>query len=227
MTWANLFHFPDLPEVPEAVRGGSYVVVMAAHQGTEAEGRRLLRPLRDLGPEIDTLAMVPPIALGELAMDPPDPLPYKFEHHLLDDVPAAGIDALLQAAGPGSAAGTALTVVQMRHMGGALARKAPGAGARATLPGSIALAIIAVVPDEATAAVVDAGLAGVEHAVAPYRVGDYPNFVEERTDASHFFDAETWQRLRAVKELYDPTELFRANHEIPPARGELDASLAA
>jgi FAD/FMN-containing dehydrogenase len=227
MTWANLFHFPDVPDVPEAVRGGSYVVVMAAHQGTEAEGRELLRPVRDLGPEIDTFAMVPPIALGELAMDPPNPLPYRFEHHLLDDVPAAGIDALLEAAGPGSAAGTALTVMQLRHMGGALGRRAPGAGARATLPGSICLANIAVIMDEAAAPAVDAALAAVEHAVLPYRVGDYPNFVEERADASRFFDADTWRRLRAVKALYDPAELFRANHEIPPASRDIVASLAA
>ncbi len=227
MTWANLFHFPDLPDVPEPVRGGSFVVVMAAHQGTEAEGRELLRPIRDLGPAMDTFAMVPPSALGELAMDPPDPLPYAFEHHLLDDVPAAGIDALLDAVGPGAPAGNAVTVVQLRHMGGALARKAPGAGARATLPGSICLAAIAVIMDEAAAPAVHAGLAAVEHAVAPYRVGDYPNFVEVRTDASRFFDADTWQRLREVKALYDPADLFRANHEIPPAVRELDASLAA
>ena len=72
MTWANILHFPPLPEVPEPFRGASYeVIVMGAYLGDEPEGRELLERLRDLGPEIDTFAMVPPIELGELAMDPP------------------------------------------------------------------------------------------------------------------------------------------------------------
>jgi FAD/FMN-containing dehydrogenase len=39
----------------------------------------------------------------------------------------------------------------------------------------------------------------------------------EPTDASRFFDSETWRRLREVKALYDPTDLFKGNHHIPPA----------
>jgi FAD/FMN-containing dehydrogenase len=39
----------------------------------------------------------------------------------------------------------------------------------------------------------------------------------EPTDASRFFDEETWARLRHVKALYDPSDLFRGNHHIPPA----------
>jgi hypothetical protein len=44
-----------------------------------------------------------------------------------------------------------------------------------------------------------------------------PDFVEEPSDASAFFDADTWARLRQVKALYDPTDLFKGNHHIPPA----------
>jgi len=217
MTWANLFHFPDLPDIPEVVRGGSYVVVMGAFLGTEARGQELLRPIRELGPEIDTFAMVPPIELGELAMDPPDPLPFILTHHLLDDVTADGIDAVLAAAGPGSAAGTSVTMLQLRHMGGALSRVTPTAGVRATLPGSICFIALGVVMDEEAAPAVEASLAAVYHALLPFRVGDYPNFVEDPTDASTFFDADSWARLRDVKRLYDPADLFKGNHHIPPA----------
>jgi hypothetical protein len=57
----------------------------------------------------------------------------------------------------------------------------------------------------------------VERAVLPYRTGDYPNFVMQPADASSFFDADTWTRLRQVKALYDPSDLFKGNHHIPPA----------
>jgi hypothetical protein len=56
----------------------------------------------------------------------------------------------------------------------------------------------------------------VRSAVAAYRVGDYPNFVEKPSDARTFFDPETWRRLTAVKSLYDPEDLFRGNHHVPP-----------
>ena len=49
-SWANVLHFPPLPELPEAIRGRSFAVVMAAFLGSEADGRELLRPLRRLGP---------------------------------------------------------------------------------------------------------------------------------------------------------------------------------
>src|SRR6185436_13432881 len=88
MTWANILHFPPVPEVPEPFRGASYVIVMGAYLGEEREGRELLSRLRDLEPEMDTFAMVPPIELAELAMDPPDPLPFVSGHELVSELSA-------------------------------------------------------------------------------------------------------------------------------------------
>jgi FAD/FMN-containing dehydrogenase len=212
-SWANIMHFPPLPEIPEPVRGRSFAVVMAAHLGTEAEGRELLRPLRRLGPQMDTFAMQPPVALSELAMDPPDPLPYWITHDLVDELSAGAIDEVARVAGPGSS----LAIVQFRHMGGALARHAPGAGARATLPGEVGMIALGVIPDADAKRVVMAELDAVSAALAPHRAGDYPNFVEEPADASAFFDAGTWARLRQVKALYDPQDVIKGNHHVPPA----------
>ena len=215
MTWAGILHFPPDPALPPALRGGSFTVVWGVHAGSEDEGRRLMAPVRELGPLMDTFAMVPPAALGDLAMDPREPLPYVSGHDLLDHVPAAGIDALVDVVGPGS--GAAIAMVQLRHLGGALARRTVGMGARATLPGTIALFSLGVAPDADAVAAVEATLAAIKGAAAPYRVGDYPNFVEEPSDASGFFDPFTWHCLREVKRLYDPRDLFKGNHPIPPS----------
>ena len=102
MTWASLMHMPDLSWVPEHARGGSFAVLSGAFLGHAHEGRKLLRPIRDLGPLVDTFAMVPPAALGELAMDPPEPLPFHLAHRMLGGVPTAAVDAILAAAGLGS-----------------------------------------------------------------------------------------------------------------------------
>lgn len=208
MSWASIVHFPPIPDVPEWARGRSLAMVMAAHLGGAAEGRALLEPLRRLGPVRDTFAMVPPIVLSDLAMDPLDPLPFQLTHGLVDALP---VDEIIGLAGP------ELTVVQFRHMGGALARETPGAGARATLPGEICAMALGVVMDEASEQAVRTGLDRFTAALAPYRAGDYPNFVEEESDASAFFAPDVWARLRDVKRRYDPADVFAGNHHIPPA----------
>ena len=210
-SWANVLHFPPLPELPEAIRGRSFAIVMAAFLGSEADGRDLLRPLRRLRPVMDTFAMQPPAGLGDLAMDPREPLPYLTAHALVDELPAAAVDDVARIAGPGSSLG----LVQLRHMGGALTRHEPDAGARATLPGEICVFGLGVVPDAAAGPAVLSDLSALSAAVAPRRVGDYPNFVEWPADVRGFFDPETWARLRRVKALYDPQDLFKANHHIP------------
>jgi FAD/FMN-containing dehydrogenase len=215
MSWASLLQFPDAPFVPEPVRGGSFTVVYGAFLGSETEGQALLRPVRELGPAMDTFAMVPPAALGDMAMDPPDPLPFRITAALLDDLPHAGVDELVAAVGPES--GSPLALVELRQLGGALARHGEGAGARATLPGTLSLVSLGVPQDEASDRAVRSYLESLDRAVLPYRVGDYANFVMEPTDASRFFDADTWSRLRQVKALYDPADLFKGNHHIPPA----------
>jgi FAD/FMN-containing dehydrogenase len=217
MSWANLLHFPPIPDVPAFARGRSYAVVMAAFLGTAAEGASLLRPLRELGPERDTFASVPPVVLGDLAMDPLDPVPFQSTSALLDELPPDAIDAVLAVAGPGSGRGPTVSMLQFRQMGGALARATPGAGARATLPGDISMFALGAVFDEPMGEAVHDALADVDAVLRPYRAGYYPNFVEEPADASAFFDPGTWARLRAIKAAYDPTDMFAGNHHIPPA----------
>jgi FAD/FMN-containing dehydrogenase len=216
MSWASVMHFPPLPDVPAFARGRSFAVVMAAHLGSEAEGRALLAPLRDLGAERDTFAMVPPVVLGDLAMDPLDPVPFQLTHTLLERLPGEAIDELMAKLGPGSGRGPTVTILQFRHMGGALARELPGAGARATLSGEVCAMALGVVIDEATGAAVRDALADFDAILQPHRAGDYPNFVEQPSDASGFFAPAVWERLRAVKAHYDPADLFTGGHHIPP-----------
>ena len=124
MSWTTLYQFPDAPEVPEPLRGGAFAVFHAAFLGSEREGAALVAPVRELGAVLDTFAMVAPIALADMAMDPPDPLPYRSTTALLDDLSAEAVGRLLEVVGEG--AGSPLPLVQIRHLGGALARTEPG-----------------------------------------------------------------------------------------------------
>jgi len=213
-TVARVVHVPPLEEVPEILRGKSFTIVQAAYLGTEADGAELLRPLVELGPEMNTFAMVEPAALGYLAMDPDAPLPYASASRMISDVSSVGIDALLAAAGPGS--GSQLANVELRSLGGALARRAPGAGARATLNGDyVMFAVGGVFGGPEAEAEVLRQARGVSDALAPWDSGTrYLNFEEGEVDARVFFDADTWRLLHALRTHWDPNGLFLANHEI-------------
>ena len=83
----RIMRFPPLPQIPEALRGRSFVVVEAVHNGPAEDGEKLLRPLRDLGPALDTFDRVPPARIARLHMDPPHPVPALTDSLLLGELP--------------------------------------------------------------------------------------------------------------------------------------------
>lgn len=124
----RIMRFPDLPMVPEPVRGKEFALVEIAYLGSEADGIELTRPLRELGPVLDTTAMIPARRLSELHMDPPGPVPGSGDGRLLDALSIEAVDAIVESAGAES--GSTLLSVEVRQLGGALARRAEGDGER-------------------------------------------------------------------------------------------------
>ncbi len=212
-SWASLLHVPDLPFAPEPLRGRSFAVVLAAFLGDEAYGRALLANIRDLGPVLDTFAATSPAALAEMAMDPPDPLPYLSGHSLVEQLAPSTIDRLVAAADRSSQ----LVMVQLRHTDGALGRVHADSGAQPQLPGTVATFALGVVPDRETTAAVTTSLDAVDGILDRHRLGRYLSFVEKPADAHEFYDPATWARLRRVKADYDPSDIFKGNHHVPPA----------
>jgi hypothetical protein len=211
-TWLKLMQFPPLEEIPEPFRGKSFVIIQSAYLGNERDGAELVRPLTELGPDMNTFAMVEPGALSHLAMDPEDPMPYVFSGRLVSNVSDAGIDALVETA---AAAGPALAMVELRGLGGALDRHPPGHGARATLEGDYLFGAVAAVMDPAEYGDVLDMTTRVSDSMAPWDAGiRYLNFEEQDVDAQVFYDADTWRVLRAMRSEWDPSNLFLANHEI-------------
>jgi FAD/FMN-containing dehydrogenase len=126
-TIARMMSFPPIPEAPEAIRGKSFTLIHVYHAGGRAPADRLLAPLRALGPVNDTVATVTIPSLFEVHMDPPQPVPVAGDGLMLNDLPAAALDALIEAAGPDS--GPQLAGVELRHLEGELARDRPANGA--------------------------------------------------------------------------------------------------
>jgi hypothetical protein len=212
----RIMQFPPFPEVPEMVRGRKLAIVEAAFLGAEAEGAGLLAPLRELGPEIDTFAAVPPVALSRLHMDPEQPVPGMGDHRMLGEIPAEAIEAMVAAAGHES--GSPLLSVELRQLGGALGRPDPAGGALDSLRGEFVLFAVGIAADPELAAATGGHLPVVMDAMAPWDAGClYANFTERPVDVSTLFSADARRRLGKVKSTYDPDGLFRGNHDIAAA----------
>jgi len=209
----GLLNFPPIPEIPEPFRGKSFTVLEAIYCGEPADGEGLVAPLRELGTVgMDTMAVQPPAGIAELHMDPPDPVPYASASLLTSELPAAAIDSVLEAVGPGS--GSQLLLIDLRHAAGALSRAPQGAGALASLPGAFLAFGAGFVPVPEAMAPTRAWLEGFKASLEPYVAGNYLNFVEEPFDITRIFPPEVLGRLREVKQRYDPENLFHSNHPV-------------
>ncbi len=209
----RILNVPDMEGPPPPLRGRSFVVVEAVFMGDAEAGAELTASLRELGPELDTFAMVGPKALSGLHMDPEEPVPAVTGHMLVGDLSDAAIDDLLAVAGPGS--GSQLVSVELRHTGGALAAGDPGGGAVNRLSGEFMLFAVGAVADEQLGAAHEAQLILIREALARFDEGQYLNFVNAPCNPAKVFPPTTWGRLRAIKEAYDPGAIVRANHAIP------------
>jgi hypothetical protein len=211
----RLLNVPPLEEIPEPVRGRSFVMVEAAWLGDEAGGSDLLAPLRELQPEMDTFAMIPPPALAALHMDPPEPVPGAGNGMLLSDFPAEAIDAVVRTVGPGT--DSPLVSLEVRHLGGAAGRPDAENGARTAIDAGYALYAVGMAATPGMKQAVEQALDRLHEALAPWDEGSSLNFAERPVDTGRMFDDEAHRRLREVKARYDPGDVIQANHEIPPA----------
>lgn len=193
----RILQIPPLPDVPEPLRGRSFVVVEAAVLGDDA----ILAPLRALEPELDMMGPIAPVALGKIHNDPEQPMPGLSDHRVLANICPTTVRALVEAAGPDS--GSPLVAVELRHLGG-----------RLPIDG-YSLFAIGMPQDAASAMAIDAHLAKVMAATAPFDAGrSLPNFTERPELAGRFYDGERLRRMRAVKARVDGGDLIAANHPI-------------
>jgi FAD/FMN-containing dehydrogenase len=209
----RILQLPPLEVIPEPLRGRNLAVIEIAYIGDEQSGRELVAPLLALEPELSTLATMPVEQLIRLHNDPEGNTPGIGDGSVMASLPDEAIRALVAAAGPGS--GSPFISVELRQLGGALGRPTPYAGALSHIEGEFLLFSVglAFTPEmgQAQAAHLDV----VDEAMAPWRADQtYLNFAERPVDSERFYPGTNHDRLREIRERFDPSELFRANHRI-------------
>ncbi len=210
----RLMRFPPLPDVPEPLRGKTLVSITLAFTGSEAEGNDLVAPLRAVArPSLDTLAMVPGSALREIAGDPPGPLPAIGNALLVDSFTEAVAEAFVELAGPG--VDSALTQLEIRHLGGALRTPTADPGAAGPLAPEILVYGVGVPITPGVGQAIGRALAEVEERLAPWIATPRAllTFDERGLGMRALFPASVADRLVNITTAYDPDRRFVANQK--------------
>lgn len=207
----RVMHLPPLPELPPFLSGRSVVVVDGAILESDARAEELLRPLRALGPEIDSFGRIPAAALVQVHMDPPQPTPAVTRHRLLDALPEEAVAAFVAAStDPG------LFIAELRHIGGAASRPVPGGGAVSAVAGEYIVHSIAVPPVPEAAPGALASATALVDALEPWAIEALAlTFLDGGMDRAPGFDAAL-DRLRTQKAHWDPRNVFAAGNPVPP-----------
>jgi len=204
---ARILQLPPLPQIPDPLRGNSFVVIEAVYLGSETKGIEFFSLLRRLGPVIDTITEVAPGAISDLHMDPREPVAADDQHQLIKNLPSTAIDDLVRVTGPGS--GSPLLSFELRHLGGALEHRNPDYGPLALGNGAFATFGVGLTPDAQAVESVRERFAMVANALRPYDAGyALPSFTLHSADPSLFFDFATIARLEAVRIDVDPHGVF-------------------
>jgi FAD/FMN-containing dehydrogenase len=212
---ANVMPAPPMPFVPAAYHGRLVVMVLLCYAGDSEAGARALAPLRALAtPLVD---MVRPMRYPEL-FPPEDPSrrPLAIGRTLFrDTVDRATAETIIDFLERSDAS---LRVAQIRALGGAMARVSPGATAFAHRHQRLLVNVASFYEGPADRPLREAWTLAFAQALHQGHDGAYVAFLADEGEARvrAAYPGDTWRRLAAVKSRYDPTNLFRLNHNVSP-----------
>ena len=212
----NVMFAPPMPFLPEEVHGQLIIMAFLIYAGEAEAGERALAPFRALATPLAD--MLKPMSYHEIY--PPEES--AEEYHpvaasytmFVDRIDRSVAETIVQKLQSSTAA---MSVAQLRVLGGAMARVPAGATAFAHRGSKIMVNIAALYEKPEEKAMHGAWVADVASALQQSDNGAYVNFLGdeglERIRAA--YPGSTWDRLVEVKMRYDPTNLFRLNQNIP------------
>jgi FAD/FMN-containing dehydrogenase len=212
---AKVMKGPPLPFIPREHHGKPVVMARMVYAGEPAAGEKAIAPIRTLATPLTD--MVRPMRYLEMYAGPEAPGP-AFSigtNLLLNELSARGAEAILAYF---EAATTAIPVIEVRVLGGAMARVANDATAFAHRREKLMVNISAMDHRLEQRAEHEAWAAGLAEALSGgVTTSAYAGFIGEGLD--HVYRAyppATLKRLVQVKRQYDPDNLFHRNLNITP-----------
>lgn len=210
-----VLRMPPIPAVPEPLRGKPVVGLRAFCVGDLDAAQRALAPLRDVaGPAlIDGMAVLDFASATHVVGGPPPPRMAVRQHFdLFETVPDEVVDTAMTVAD----ADSPLTAAELRHWGGAMASQVDGGpiGHRQVPFSALATAML---PGPEAMPGADAAMSRLTSRLGPHATGgSFLNFLSDPSRVASAYTSTDFRRLVELKRVLDPTNVFRANHNIKP-----------
>jgi FAD/FMN-containing dehydrogenase len=208
---------PGFPAAPE-LEGDLVTVLAVCYAGDLSAGERVLRPLRSFGrPLADLVGPMPYTALqsGSDASYPSGRRNY-WKSHFVGEISDAAIATVVEHAPRMT---SPLSSFYFQHLGGAIARAGPDAAAFSHREAEFEFTILTVWEDPDEDAEHVTWARALFDAMAPHARGVYVNNLgtegAERVKAA--YAPATYERLVALKDAYDPENVFHLNQNVAPS----------
>jgi FAD/FMN-containing dehydrogenase len=204
--------------VPQALRGQTAFGLVAMYVGDPENGARAIQPLRDLGPAVDLFQPMPYVAFQGL-LDASAPRGHRsyWRGEYIEKLTDDAIDTFVRHA-PGLAAlGNPFSQMIIFRIGQGVAAVPDAATAFSHRDANYLFHPIAMWQHASDDDRVIAASRAFCEAMRPFSTGGaYLNFTPEDRVRDAYGDK--YARLVALKDRYDPDNLFRLNHNIAPSR---------
>ncbi len=213
-----LMQYPDVDEAPELLRGRYVAHLRIGYFGPIEAGERLVAPFRGLGPLLlDTVAEMPYSAVSTIHHEPNVPYAVYDRAIFLKHLDQGAVETIIAQAGPDA---NAPFILELRHQCGGYRRPPAVPNAVGGRDAEFSMFSASIIDPDTFAR--DKEVHDRLHAaMRPWATGGAPlNFLgvgdvpPDRVRAA--FTPADYDRLAQVKTRYDPDNIFRINHNIPP-----------
>jgi hypothetical protein len=217
---ANLRLAPPLPLFPPEVQGTPIIALVVTWSGDVEAGERFLRPLRAFGTPVADAITAKAYTAHQKMLDAavPHGRHYYWKSHRLGPLTGEVIDVICTHLGSIT---SPMSSVPIFCFGGAMARVPEDATAFPHRDAAHDINIVASwLPEQAGESDRHrAWVRGFFDALAPHSRGVYVNFTSDdaQSRVREAYSPTQWDRLRAAKTVWDPTNFFDRNANIPPA----------
>ena len=223
---ASTFRASAALPVPSEMHGELVTVLAICYAGDLAAGEQVLRPLRSFGrPLADLLAPMPYTALqsGSDGAYPSGRQNY-WKSHYVDEISDAAIATVIDHAPRMT---SPLSSFYFQHLGGAISRQGPDTAAFGHRDAGFDFTILAVWEEPSQDAEHMAWAREFFTAMQPHGTGVYVNNlgIEGADRVRAAYAPATYERLVALKDTYDPHNVFRLNQNVAPS-GDLQLRLS-
>jgi hypothetical protein len=211
---------PPADFVPEAARGMPAVAVLLLYAGDPELGRRALEPLTSFGPPAVDLVQPMPYTAVQQLLDPPNQpgMHNYWSGDFLAELPDEAVETFVAHVQPPVSPLTQIIVVAG---GGAISDLSDADTAFGNRTAPFNLHYLSMWPPDRAQDQVNIDFTrALAASMKPWTTGQvYLNFIgdEGLTRVESAYGPEKYARLRKIKRVWDPDNVFRHNQNIPPA----------